>query len=148
MERIEMLTSHLPRAASKLAAFTLALLASASSDAWAAQPLPVTLQSALAKADFAQAAGLGATAADVLRAAQAKGRFLDLDPAMAEVVIAADGTILDAYAMRPLPPLVGVPADARTVEFEGTSDAFVGRGAAYILRPAGAGMPERVKVGH
>ena len=109
-----------------------------------AAPSPV-LQSALARGDFAQAAGLGATAADVVRAAQAKGRFRDLDPAMAEVVIAADGSILNAYAMRPLPPLAGATADARTVEFDGTGDSFGYAGAAaYILRPSGTGKPERV----
>ena len=132
----------------RLGAVVIAALLSATAVQAAQSP---ALKSALARGDFAQAAGLGATAADVVRAAQATGRFRDLDPAMAEVVIGTDGTILDAYAMRPLPPLDGALAESSTVEFEGTSDSFGYGGqhrAAYFLRPAGTGKPERVKVGY
>jgi hypothetical protein len=139
MERIAMLASL------RLGAVIVASLLGAT--AVQATPSP-TLQSALARGDFAQAAELGATAADVVRAAQAKGRFRDLDPALAEVVIAADGSILNAYAMRALPPLAGATADARTVEFDGTGDSFGYAGAAYILRPAGTGKPERVELSY
>lgn len=129
-------------ASRRLGAVVVAALMGAT--AGQAAPSPA-LQSALAEGDFAQAARLGATAADVVRAAQAKGRFRDLDPALAEVVIAADGSILNAYAMRPLPPLAGAAADARTVVFDGTGDSFGYAGAAaYILRPSGTGKPERV----
>jgi hypothetical protein len=123
------------------------VIAAAWLGASAAQAAPSpALQAALQNGDFAQAAGLGATAAEVIRAAQAKGRYRDLDPARAEVVIGVDGSILDAYAMRPLPPLKGAGADAKTVAFDGTADGFVGVGAAYILRPAGVGKPERVSL--
>ncbi len=71
-----------------------------------------TRAAALATEDWRSAAFLGATAADIVRAEQAKGRYTDINPDTAVVVITQDGAINAVYALRPLPPLPGTATGA------------------------------------
>lgn len=71
-----------------------------------------TRAAALATEDWRSAAFLGATAADIVRALQARGRYTDINPDTAVVVITQDGAINAVYALRPLPPLPGAAAGA------------------------------------
>lgn len=100
-----------------------------------AAPARSALDVALHAGDWRKAAELGASASDVVRAAQARGQFADLKPAEAVVTIGPDNR-LDAVALKPLPPLGPAGADAGTANLSGSGFAFgAGRGA-IILYPA------------
>jgi hypothetical protein len=103
----------------------------------AAASAPITKSAALASGDWREAAALGATAAEVLRALQARGEFGDLAPEEAVVTIRPDNTI-EAVALEPLPPL---PADvaragARTAGLSGSGFTFAAGRGSIILYPA------------
>jgi hypothetical protein len=93
---------------------------------------------ALQAGDWRHAAQLGASAAEVVRALHAKGRFSDVAPDEAVVTIRADNTI-DVVALKPLPPLPGgTTAAARTVGLSGSGFAFSAKPGSIILYPANA----------
>lgn len=65
----------------------------------------MAISRAIAAGDWLSAARSGASSADILRAAQSRGRFAGLDADAAAVVIGPDGRLVDAFALRPLAPL-------------------------------------------
>ena len=114
---------------------TAALLLALAPTLAIAAPARSDLNAALHAGDWRRAAQLGASAADVVRAAQARGQFAELKPAEAVVTIGPDNR-LDAVALKPLPPLGPTGPDARTANLSGSGFAFgAGRGA-IILYPA------------
>ena len=101
-------------------------------------PAPTPKAAALSAGDWRRAAGLGASAAEVVRALQAKGRFADIVPDEAVVTIDPDNTV-DVVALKPLPPLT-VPGatgpGVRTAGLSGSGFAFTAKPGAIILYPA------------
>jgi hypothetical protein len=115
-------------------AMTVALIAPAA----LAAPPPPARQAALAAGDWLKAAQLGATAAEVVRALQAKGRFTDADPADAVVTISPDNEV-DVVEIKPLPPLPGdLGSKAQTAGLSGSGFEFGAKSGAIVLYPASA----------
>ncbi|HEY8004198.1 MAG TPA: hypothetical protein VIE16_08220 [Phenylobacterium sp.] len=105
-----------------------------------AAPAASGKDAALAAGDWRRAAALGASAADVVRALQARGRAPGADPDASVVTISAQG---DDVAVTPLEPLPPLPADlrndhARTANLGGSGFQFTARPGAIILYPASA----------
>jgi hypothetical protein len=103
----------------------------------AAPPLQAR-QAALDAGDWLKAAKLGATAAEVLRALQAKGRFTDADSADAVVTISPDNEV-DVVEIKPLPPLPGdLGAKAQTAGLSGSGFDFGAKAGSIVLYPPDA----------
>jgi len=122
-----------------LAATALIAPAAIAAPASPAHDAAVAKADALAKGDWRRAAELGASAADVVRALQAKGRFADMVPEEAVVSIGPDNSV-DAVDLKPLPPL---PADlaagaGRTAGLSGPGFSFAARPGSITLYPADA----------
>jgi|GEM_PF-6135924 hypothetical protein len=116
-----------------------AAVAASTSPASPAHEAAVAKAEALAKGDWRRAAEFGASAADVVRALQAKGRFTDMVPEEAVVSIGPDNSV-DAVDLKPLPPL---PADVaagagRTAGLSGPGFSFAARPGSITLYPADA----------
>lgn len=101
----------------------------------AAVAAPSATAAALHAGDWHRAAELGASAADVIRALQARGRFTDMAPTECVVTIAADNAV-DAVALKPLPPLDPADAKGSTARLSGTGFAFTAKPGAITLYPA------------
>ena len=103
-----------------------------------AAPAAPARAAALDAGDWRRAAELGASAADVVRALQARGQFADVVPGEAVVTIGPDNGV-EVVALKPLPPLepadVGKPS-VRTADLSGSGFAFTARWGAIVLYPA------------
>jgi hypothetical protein len=122
----------------RLAAAFLALAATtAIASAAVAAPGPSGKTATLAAGDWHRAAELGATAADVVRALQAKGAFADMVPEESVVTIGPDNRV-DVVALAPLPALPAETAEApgRTAGLSGSGFAFGAQRGSIILYPA------------
>jgi hypothetical protein len=122
-----------------LAIATLGVAALIASGA-AAASAPATKDAALAAGNWRRAAELGASAADVVRALQARGEFRELVPDESVVTIGPDNRV-EAVALPPLPPLPSDAAgpNARTRWLSGSGFAFGAARGSTILYPAFAG---------
>jgi hypothetical protein len=102
----------------------------------AAIAAPSAAALALHAGDWHRAGELGASAADVVRALQARGQFIDMVPAEAVVTIGADNAV-SVVALKPLPPLsAGDTGKAvSTANLSGTGFAFTAKAGAIILYP-------------
>ena len=109
-------------------------------------PTAVSARSAAAAAlhagDWHRAGELGATAADVVRALQARGQFTDMVPAESVVTIGADNAV-SVVALKPLPPFIASDSGkaVRTASLSGTGFAFTAKAGAIILYPSYAQAP-------
>jgi hypothetical protein len=98
---------------------------------------PSAKAAALAAGAWRKAAELGASAAEVVHALQAKGRFTDMIAAESVVTIGADNGV-EVVALKPLPPLAPgdmAGAGVRTADLSGTGFAFTAKPGAIILYP-------------
>lgn len=96
---------------------------------------PSTKAAALAAGDWLTASKLGASAAEVVTALQAKGQYSDEVPTEAVVVISPDNTV-EVVGMKPLPPLPGHAAGrADTANLSGSAFDFGARPGSVILYP-------------
>jgi hypothetical protein len=113
-------------------------LALAGSSAFAA-PAPSAKAAALAAGDWRTAAQRGASAADIVRALQARGLETGAVPEESAVTIGADNQV-DVVALQPLPPLpADIAASGRTAGLSGSGFTFAAsRAQAIILYPADA----------
>ena len=105
-----------------------------------ARTAPSAKDAALHDGDWRSAAEAGASAAEVVRALQARGRFADRVPARSVVTIRADNSV-DVVALEPLPSLerAGVAGkDMRTVGLSGSGFTFANPDA-IVLYPDYAG---------
>ena len=126
-----------PMRALTVLAISVALIAPA---AFAAPPSPASpaRQAALDAGDWRKAAELGASAAEVVHALQAKGRFTDTDPSDAVVTIGPDNEV-DVVEIKPLPPLPGdLGSRAQTAGLSGSGFDFAAKAGSIILYPADA----------
>jgi hypothetical protein len=100
---------------------------------------PATKAAALAAGDWRAAARMGASAAEVVRALQARGELADIVADEAVVTIGLDNHV-DAVDIKPLPPL---PADVatpgvRTAGLSGSGFEFTARPGSIVLYPPGS----------
>jgi hypothetical protein len=109
-------------------------LALALGSAAAAAPPLAPRDAALKAGDWRRAAELGASAADVVRAVQAKGRFADMVAEESVVTIGPDNS-LDVVALKPLPPLDGAASGDRTAGLSGSGFAFSANAGSIVLYP-------------
>jgi hypothetical protein len=119
-------------------AYVAGLALAFAAPAWPA-PAPSATAAALAAGDWRSAAQLGASAADVVRALQARGQAADAVPE--ESVVTIDpGNRVEVVALKPLPPLPGdtVQGERRTERLAGSGFAFSARHGAITLYPADA----------
>jgi beta-lactamase regulating signal transducer with metallopeptidase domain len=101
----------------------------------AAAPVPKDeKRAALAAGDWRKAAMAGATAADVVRALQARGREKGVDPDQAVVVIALDDTV-EVTPLKRLPSLADAGKGGRTAELRGAGFGFSAKPGTIILYP-------------
>jgi hypothetical protein len=136
--RYGLLAAHLPEVPMRIATALAPLAAIALiTSAAVAAPAPSAKQAALAAGDWRLAARLGASAADVVRALQAKGELAGLVPDQSVVTIGPNNRV-DAVALEPLPPLPADVAgpDVRTAGLSGSGFAFAAGPDAIILYPA------------
>ncbi|WP_329655852.1 hypothetical protein [Phenylobacterium sp.] len=103
----------------------------------AAAPVPSAKEAALTAGDWHRAAELGASAADVVRALQAKGLLADIVPDESVVTIGPNNRV-GVVALKPLPALPaawsGTPV--RTAGLSGSGFAFTAKPGSIILYPA------------
>jgi beta-lactamase regulating signal transducer with metallopeptidase domain len=95
------------------------------------------MQTALRAQDSRKAAMLGASAADIVRALQAKGREKGLDPEQAVVSIDAAGKV-EVTPMKPLPALGADSAGGHTIGLGGSGFSFGVKPGTITLYPKGA----------
>jgi hypothetical protein len=115
----------------------VALAAAATLIAPAAISAPSAAAVALHAGDWHRAGELGASAADVVRALQARGQFTDMVAAESVVTIGADNSV-SVVPLKPLPPLSAGDTGnaASTASLSGTGFAFTAKAGAIILYPA------------
>lgn len=117
------------------AAALAALAVSLAPAAYAAAPADkAALAKALESGDWPAAAKLGASAADIVRAAQAMGLYPDADPETAVVVISPSGELASVDPLLPLPPLPPEAQGAPT-QLSAVDNGFQYPRGSIVLRP-------------
>lgn len=134
------MTCFPPRSFAAAALAALAVSLAPAAHAAAAPADKAALAKALESGDWPAAAKLGASAADIVRAAQAMGLYPDADPETAVVVISPSGELASVDPLLPLPPLPPEAQGAPT-QLSAVDNGFQYPRGSIVLRPPYVSAP-------